>query len=67
MKRGSGMKGRDEWSRGIVTHIVYDFAIIKPRSPFRLAKHEDLRKRNWSDSSDNSLVKKDAANAKKST
>ena len=49
------MKVRDERSRGIVTHIVDDFVIIKPTSPFKLEKHESLRKRNWSDSSDNSL------------
>ena len=53
------MKVRDERSRGIVTHIADTFVIIKPTAPFKLAKHETLRKRNWSDSSDNSLVKDD--------
>ncbi len=32
-------------------------AIIKPTAPFKFAKHEARRKRNWSDSSCNSLVK----------
>ena len=61
MKRGRGMKDRDERSRGIVKSIVVVFAIIKPTVPFRLAKHEALRKRNYSDSSDNSLKKADAS------
>ena len=55
------MKDRDERSRGIVTHISDVFAIIKPTAPFRSAKHETLRKRNWSDSSWNSLVKTDVS------
>jgi hypothetical protein len=50
------MKDRDERSKGIVTRIVDAFVIIKPTGPFKLAKHEALRKRNWSDSSGNSLV-----------
>ena len=48
MKRGIGMKDRDERSRGIVIHIADAFAIIKPTVPFKLAKHQVLRKRNWS-------------------
>ena len=50
------MKDRDERSRGIVTRIDDDFDIIRPTGPFRLRKYKDLRKRNWSDSSDNSLT-----------
>ena len=46
IKRGNGIKDRDERSRGIATHIADAFVIIKPTAPFRLAKHEDLRKRN---------------------
>ncbi len=37
------------------------FDIIKPTTPFKLAKHEARRKWNWSDSSDNSLVKADGS------
>ena len=55
------MEGREERSKGIEIHISDDFVIIKPTVPFKLAKHEDLRKRNWSNSSDNSLVKFDAS------
>jgi hypothetical protein len=53
MKRGIGMKGRDERSRGIEILIVDAFVIIKPTTPFKLAKQEARRKRKWSDSSDN--------------
>ena len=61
MKRGSGMEGREERSKGIEIRIADAFAIIKPTAPFKLAKHEALRKRNWSDSSGNSLAKADAS------
>ena len=56
MKRGIGMKDRDERSRGIEMHIADAFAIIKPTVPFKLAKHEARRKRNWSDSTPSPLV-----------
>ena len=46
MKRGSGMEGREERSKGIEIHIVDTFAIIKPTEPFKLVKHEDRRNRN---------------------
>jgi hypothetical protein len=55
MKRVIGMEGREERSKGIEIRIADDFTIIKPTAPFKLAKHEARRKRNWSDSSDNSL------------
>ena len=45
MKRGTGMKDRNERSRGIVTRIRDAFTIIKPTTPFKLPKHEALRKR----------------------
>ena len=61
MKRGNSMKDRDERSRGIATRIADAFVIIKPTTPFRLAKHEALRKRNCSDSSGNSPVKTDVS------
>ena len=44
MKRGSGMKDRDERSRGIEMRITDAFTIIKPTTPFKLVKHEGLRK-----------------------
>ena len=37
------------------------FVSIRPTTPFKLAKHEARRKRNWSDSSGNSLVKADVS------
>ena len=55
------MKDRDERSRGIVTRMTDAFTIIKPTTPFRLVKHEGLRKRNWSDSSVNSSVNGDVS------
>ena len=55
------MKDRDERSRGIEICIAEVFDIIKPTVPFKLVKHEALRKRNWSDSSDNSLAKADVS------
>ena len=53
------MEGREERSKGIEILIDDVFVIIKPTSPFKLVKHEDPRKRNWSDSSGNSLVTTD--------
>ncbi len=55
------MEDREERSKGIEIRIADAFAIIKPTAPFKLAKHEALRKRNWSDSSGNSLAKADAS------
>ena len=40
------MEDREERSKGIEIHIDDVFVIIKPTAPFRLAKHEALRKRN---------------------
>ena len=56
MKRDSGMEGREERSKGIEIRIADAFVIIKPTAPFKFAKHEARRKRNWSDSSGNSLA-----------
>ena len=61
MKRGSGMEDREEGSKGIEIRITDSLGIIKPTVPFKLSKHEDRRKRNWSDSSDNSLAKAGAS------
>ena len=51
MNDGIGMKVREERSKGIEILKTDDFVIIKPTSPFKLAKHDARRKRNWSDSS----------------
>ena len=61
MNHGRGMQDREERSKGIEIRIADAFAIIKPTVPFKLAKHETRRKRNWSDSSGNSLVKVDVS------
>jgi hypothetical protein len=55
------MEGREERSKGIEIRITDDFSIIKPTTPFKLAKHEARKKRNWSDSSGNLLAKADAS------
>ena len=55
------MKGRNEMSRGMEIRIADAFATIKPTAPFKLAKKNALRKRNWSVSSGNSLAKADAS------
>ena len=55
------MEDREEMSKGIEIRIADAFAIIKPTAPFKLAKHEARRKRNWSDSSGNSCSKADAS------
>ncbi len=55
------MEDREERSKGIEIRIADDFTIIKPTTPFKLAKREARRKRNWSDSSDNSLAKADSS------
>ena len=61
MKRGRGMEDQEERSKGIEIRIADAFAIIKPTALFKFAKHEARRKRNWSDSSGNSLAKADAS------
>jgi hypothetical protein len=48
------MNGRVDKSMGIVTRIAEALARIKPTEPSRLAKREDRKKRNCSDSSGNS-------------
>ena len=46
MKRDSGMKGRDERSRGMEILIAEALAKIKPSEPLRLAKQAARRNRN---------------------
>ena len=57
MKRVSGIKDRDERSRGVEILMTDVFTKIKPTEPFRLAKQVMRRNRNESDSFDSSLVK----------
>jgi hypothetical protein len=47
------MKDPVDKSMGIVTHVVEVLARIKPTEYLRLAKREDRKKRNCSDSSGN--------------
>ena len=46
IKRGSGIKGRDDKSSGIEILMTEAFAKIKPNDPFKLAKQAARRKRN---------------------
>ena len=59
MKHGNGMKVRDDRSSGIKILMSDDFVKINPTDPLRLVKQETRRKRNWSDSSGNSLDRTD--------
>ena len=57
MKRGSGIKGRDDRSNGIEVLIADVLAKINPTDPLILAKQAARRNRNCSDSSGNSLAR----------
>jgi hypothetical protein len=46
MKRGSGIKGREDKSNGIEILIAEALAKINPTEPLRLAKQAARRKRN---------------------
>ncbi len=46
MKRGSGMKGREDKSNGIEILITESFVKINPTEPLRLSKQAARRKRN---------------------
>ena len=61
MKRGSGIKDRDERSKGIEILIADVFTKIKPTEPFRLTKQTDRRNRNWYDSSGSALARADVS------
>jgi hypothetical protein len=58
MKRGNGIKGRDDRSSGIKILIPDVFVKINPTDPLRLAKQVVRRKRN---SSGSSLVRADVS------
>jgi hypothetical protein len=59
MERGSAIKDREDKSSGMEILISEDFAKINPTEPLGLAKQEEWRKRNWPDSSGDSLVRVD--------
>ena len=61
MKRGSGIKDRDDRSSGLEIRIAEGLAKINPTDPLILAKQAARRNRNCSDSSGNSLVKADSS------
>jgi hypothetical protein len=46
MKRGSGIKGRDDKSSGMEIRMVEALAKINPTDPLTLAKQAARRKRN---------------------
>jgi hypothetical protein len=61
IKRGSGIKGRDDRSNGIEIHIADDLAKINPTDPLILAKQAARRNLNCSDSSGISLTRAEAS------
>ena len=58
IKRGNGMNVRVDKSRGIVTLMTETLPNINPIEPLRLSKQSSRMKRNWTDFSVNSPVKK---------
>jgi hypothetical protein len=61
MKRGSGIKGRDDRSSGIEIHIAETLPKINPTDPLILANQAARRNLNCSDSSGISLVRAEAS------
>jgi hypothetical protein len=61
MKRGSGIKDRDDRSSGIEIHIVETLAKINPTDPLILVKQAARRNLNCSDSSGISLSRTEAS------
>ncbi len=61
MKRGSGIKGREDKSSGIKILMSDAFAKMNPTEPLRLGKQAARRKRNWPASSGNSLARANAS------
>ncbi len=61
MKRGSGIKGRDDRSSGIEIRIADAFTKINPTDPLILAKQDVQRNLNCSDSSGISLPRAEAS------
>ncbi len=61
MKRGSGIKGRDDRSSGIEIRMTEALAKINPTDPVILTKKAARRNRNCSDSSGNSLARAEAS------
>ena len=61
MKRGSGIKGRDDRSSGIEIRIADALAQINPTDPLILSKQAARRNLNCSDSSGISLARAEAS------
>ncbi len=61
MKRGGGIKGLDDKSKGMEILMAEAFAKINPTDPLILAKQATRRKRKWLDSSGMSLARADAS------
>ncbi len=61
MKHGSGIKGRDDRSRGIEIRIADALAKINPTDPLILAQQTVRRNLNCSDSSGISLTRTEAS------
>ena len=61
IKRGSGIKGQDDKSRGIEILMTEVFDKINPNDHFKLVKKTVWRKRNWPDSSGSSLDRSDSS------
>ncbi len=61
MKRGSGIKDRDDRSNGIEIRIADVLAKINPTDPLKLAKQAARRNLNCSDSSGISLTRAEAS------
>jgi hypothetical protein len=57
MKHDSGIKDRDDKSRGIEIHMTDDLTKINPTDPLILAKQAERRNLNCSDSSGISLAR----------
>ena len=61
MKRGNGIKGQDDKSSGIEIRMADALAKINPTDPLILAKQDERRNLNCSDSSGISLVRAEAS------
>ncbi len=55
MKRGGGIKGLDDKSKGMEILVAEAFAKINPTDPLIFAKQANRRKQKWLDSSGMSL------------
>jgi hypothetical protein len=61
MKRGRGINGLDDKSKGMEILMAKAFAKINPTDPLTLVKEAARRKRKWVDSSGMPLARADAS------